>query len=90
MFQNMESSWQDVRVMILLGEMAELLDSQARSAGISTIHVDSMQKAVQEAYSASEKDSVILLSPGCSSLDMFDSYADRAGQFITSISCLPE
>ena len=88
LFQGIEKYWGDISAMILLGEMAELLEAKAKLAGIKTIRVDSMQDAVQKACAYSKKDSVILLSPGFSSLDMFDSYIQRAKQFKDAITTL--
>ncbi|ANI90798.1 UDP-N-acetylmuramoylalanine--D-glutamate ligase [Arachidicoccus ginsenosidimutans] len=41
----------------------------------------SMKDAVQAAYSLADKGDVVLLSPGCSSFDLFKNYMERGEQF---------
>ena len=52
------------------------------------IEVDSMQEAVQQAYSLSVPKDAVLLSPACSSFDRFDDYEDRGRQFKQAIRSL--
>ena len=73
-FIDIESHWSDVRHMILMGEMADLLEKKAQSVSIPVSRVDSMSEAVHIAYQQSTQGDVVLLSPGCSSLDMFPGY----------------
>jgi len=43
--------------------------------------VNSLQDAVNEAYFLAEPGDTVLLSPACSSFDMFRDYEDRGNQF---------
>ena len=43
--------------------------------------VKSLKKAVSLAFKAKQNNSVIILSPACSSLDMFDSFVERGKKF---------
>ena len=40
-----------------------------------------MSDAVNSAYKVSKPGDVVLLSPACSSFDLFDSYEDRGNMF---------
>lgn len=52
------------------------------------IEVDSMQEAVQKAYSLSFPRDAVLLSPACSSFDRFEDFEDRGRQFKQAIRSL--
>jgi UDP-N-acetylmuramoylalanine--D-glutamate ligase len=43
--------------------------------------MESLQDAVNRAYSMAEPGDTVLLSPACSSFDMFRDYEDRGNQF---------
>ena len=45
------------------------------------ISTDNMSDAVNSAYKVSKPGDVVLLSPACSSFDLFDSYEDRGNKF---------
>jgi UDP-N-acetylmuramoylalanine--D-glutamate ligase len=47
-----------------------------------------MKDAVTEAYKLAEKDDAVLLSPGCSSFDLFKNYMDRGDQFKAEVKNL--
>ena len=49
------------------------------------MEVDSMQEAVQKAYSLSFPRDAVLLSPACSSFDRFEDFEDRGRQFKQAI-----
>ncbi len=73
--------------LILIGEaadrMAETFD------GLTTIHrAASMQQAVRLAAAVSPPGGIVLLSPGCSSYDMFRSYVERGRVFAEAVAML--
>lgn len=66
--------------VVALGQDQSLIANQLKSA-VSVTCVDTMQAAVIKAYQVAEQGDIVLLSPACSSLDMFDNYAQRGAQF---------
>jgi UDP-N-acetylmuramoylalanine--D-glutamate ligase len=69
-----------VRQLILIGEAKERM---ARDLGglTDTVLADSLEEAVLIARRAAKKGDVVLLSPGCSSFDMFKDYKERGRVF---------
>jgi UDP-N-acetylmuramoylalanine--D-glutamate ligase len=49
-----------------------------------------MSEAVARASELAERGDVVLLSPGCSSFDMFRSAEDRGEQFTAAVGALRE
>lgn len=86
-----------VRVLILFGEAAPLIASQVReaqaAAGSSTLEriVDAgaLASAVQRAAELAEAGDVVLLSPGGTSFDAYQDFAERGEHFRTMIRQLP-
>jgi UDP-N-acetylmuramoylalanine--D-glutamate ligase len=52
------------------------------------VQTASMKDAVDEAYHLAEKGDCVLLSPGCSSFDLFKNYMDRGDQFKENVKNL--
>lgn len=71
-----------IKHMVLLGEAAERFREAARRAGITAVTMaDSMEDAVEKAAALAEAGDVVLLSPACSSYDMYHSYEERGRDF---------
>ena len=69
---------------MLLGRDAGLIETAL--AGIChTARVESMQEAVRAAARFAQPGDTVLLSPACSSLDMFRDYAQRGNVFSTVV-----
>ena len=69
-----------VRIAVLLGEAQEIMEK----ALIGTVQVkraDSLEEAVKLAHSLADKGDTVLLSPGCSSFDMFANFEERGEVF---------
>jgi UDP-N-acetylmuramoylalanine--D-glutamate ligase len=68
------------KILILLGEAKEKIN---RSIGdfAETFLVGTFEEAVLLAYQKSRSGDIILLSPGCSSYDMFRNYEERGDYF---------
>ena len=77
-------------VLILLGEAKERFNKAALVAGVQHIVlVDSFQAAVDKAYELAHEPQVVLLSPACSSYDMFHNYPERGRVFKKMVLALP-
>jgi len=76
-----------VEQLILIGSAAERM--AGTFAGLTRIHrVDSMHAAVQLAAHFSGPGATVLLSPGCSSFDMFENFAVRGEIFAREFRAL--
>jgi len=66
--------------LILIGEAAQRIAEEL--SGASEIRLAAtLDVAVQQAYEVTPAGGTVLLSPACSSFDMFKSYADRGQEF---------
>lgn len=69
-------------VLILLGEAKERFYEAAKDCGISSIVLaSSFEDAVTKAYEIAQPPQTVLLSPACSSYDMFNNYPERGRCF---------
>ena len=76
-----------VRKLILLGASAGLMN-ESLGALTDTVTVDDLDAAVREARAAARAGDVVLLSPACSSFDMFENYAERGRVFKELVQAL--
>ncbi len=77
---------QHTKKLILMGEAKDNIQSVLRSAckgGTQT--ANTMKDAVLLAYQAADPGDVVLLSPACSSFDMYGSYAERGEDFSRAV-----
>jgi UDP-N-acetylmuramoylalanine--D-glutamate ligase len=73
-----------VRTAVLLGRDAALIETAL--AGICrTVRVGTMEEAVRAAARFAQPGDTVLLSPACSSLDMFRDYAERGNVFAAAV-----
>jgi UDP-N-acetylmuramoylalanine--D-glutamate ligase len=76
-----------VKKLIVLGEARE--EIRASLGGfVETVSAESIEDSVRLAYMASGPGDVVLLSPACSSFDMFKSYSHRGEIFCKAIETL--
>lgn len=69
-------------LLILLGEAKERFYQAAKDCGVENIVLaDSFADAVQKAHAAAHEPQTVLLSPACSSYDMFKNYPERGRCF---------
>jgi len=69
-------------MLILLGEAKERFYQAAVAAGVKNITVvDTFKEAVDTAYAHAKAPQVVLLSPACSSFDMFHDMGERGRYF---------
>lgn len=76
-----------VRVAILFGEAKERIRKEL-GPSVSAQLVDDLKQAVLKAASSAEPGDVVLLSPACSSFDMFSNFEERGGRFKELVNTL--
>jgi len=69
-----------VKTLILYGEAKERINRDVGDA-CETFLIGTFEEAVLIAYQKSRIGDVVLMSPGCSSFDIFDSYIERGNYF---------
>lgn len=69
-----------VKTLILVGEAKERINRDLGDFS-ETFLIGTFEEAVLIAYQKSRINDIVLLSPGCSSFDMFDSYEERGDYF---------
>jgi UDP-N-acetylmuramoylalanine--D-glutamate ligase len=72
------------RALVVLGEAAERIATAARGV-VPTSRVANLQEAVETAMNHALPGDAVLLSPACSSFDMFSGYAERGDQFVAAV-----
>ncbi len=72
------------RAVILIGEAADRIAEATRDV-VSTLRASSMDEAVQLARAAAKPGDAVLLSPACSSFDMFRDYKHRGDAFVDAV-----
>lgn len=77
------------RAVVLIGEAARRI-ADAIGSAVPVRFADSLEQAVAEAFRLARPGDAVLLSPACSSFDMFDSYAHRGDCFARAARALPE
>lgn len=80
---------QKCRAVVVLGEMAERIETLWRDRLPCANAGRSLERAVQLARQAALPGDIVLFSPGTSSFDMFKNYADRGNQFRALVHALP-
>jgi UDP-N-acetylmuramoylalanine--D-glutamate ligase len=68
------------RAVVLIGEAADKI-AQAIGDALPVARAADMRSAVRQAFGLAQPGDAVLLSPACSSFDMFKSYADRGDRF---------
>ncbi|MDD5772882.1 MAG: UDP-N-acetylmuramoyl-L-alanine--D-glutamate ligase [bacterium] len=69
-----------VKLIILIGEAKKKI-GKALDKTVKIYENDTLEEAVKNAKKMAESGDVVLLSPGCTSFDMFRDYEDRGNKF---------
>jgi UDP-N-acetylmuramoylalanine--D-glutamate ligase len=78
-----------VKKLIVMGEAKNKIASALTSVCEAKVNeASSMEEAVYTAYRFAAPEDVVLLSPGCSSFDMYNSYAERGNDFCRAVKQL--
>ncbi len=75
------------RAVVLIGEAAPRI-AAAIGDRVRTERASSMEEAVRRARQLARPGDAVLLSPACSSFDMFQNYADRGERFVAAVRSL--
>ncbi|WP_052376392.1 UDP-N-acetylmuramoyl-L-alanine--D-glutamate ligase [Chondromyces apiculatus] len=75
------------RAVVLIGEAAERIEAAVQGA-VPVARATSMGDAVLRAQGLAQPGDAVLLSPACSSFDMFRDYKDRGDAFVREVRAL--
>ncbi len=73
-----------LRAVIVIGKAAAMIESLLQDV-VNTQRASTMADAVQKAFSSAEPGDTVLLSPACSSLDMYSDYEARGDAFADAV-----
>jgi len=79
-----ESIQKKVRLLVLIGEAAELI-ARAVDGATQIVRAGSMEEAVELSAAMAGAGDVVLLSPACASFDMFENYGHRGRVFAAAV-----
>lgn len=85
-----EAARDKVVAALLFGCDAEAVAEVMRSAGVAVRLVADLDEAVCRARETAEPGACVLLSPACSSLDMYADYAERGNRFVTGFEAFAD
>ena len=77
-----------VHTIIAIGEARDAIKSQLKNVVPDILEADSLEEAVEISRKKSKRGEIVLLSPACSSFDMFDNYEHRGSRFKEIVSQL--
>jgi len=77
-----------VHTIIAIGESKDRIEEQLGNVAPNFVKVETMGGAVRAAQKVAKKGEAVLLSPACSSFDMFDSYEHRGKIFKDEVNKL--
>ncbi len=70
-----------VKYLVLIGQTAEKIKEELKDTDVPGNIVKTMEEAVILSSQKGKKGDIVLLSPGCSSFDMFKNYEERGDAF---------
>lgn len=85
-FADLEGSLGAVQGIQAIGRTRDRIAAEIRSVPVE-VH-DTLEGAMERALARSRPGGMVLLSPGCSSFDLFDNYGDRGRRFCAAVARL--
>jgi UDP-N-acetylmuramoylalanine--D-glutamate ligase len=82
-----EALEQKGRAVVAIGEAAERI-AQAVGRRVPVERAATMEQAVVSAFRLAQPGDAVLLSPACSSYDMFKNYSERGDRFVAAVRAL--
>jgi len=77
-----------VKAIVCLGKENEKIHNAFADLAEIIVDAHSSEEAVKRAYKLAKKGDTVLLSPACSSFDLFENYEDRGRQFKRDVKSL--
>lgn len=75
----------NVSTVLLIGKDADIIHDTLKATGVQQIYCDSLEEAVDRSATLARENDIVLLSPACASMDMFQSYAHRSQVFVKEV-----
>lgn len=81
---------QDVRQVLTMGAMSEVITHDLKSAGFTKVTTveGAMPEVIEAVRNTAQSGDVVILSPSCASFDQYKNYADRGEQFQAIVKAL--
>jgi len=76
-----------IKAVLLIGEASDKIEN-TWSDIVSCIRVSTLEEAVNKSFEMAIDGDTVLLSPGCASFDMFDSFEHRGDEFKQAVNSL--
>jgi UDP-N-acetylmuramoylalanine--D-glutamate ligase len=70
-----------VHTIVAIGEAREEIKKQLKNVVPNLLEAKSMKDAVKQSRNVAKRGEIVLMSPACSSFDMFDDYEHRGNEF---------
>lgn len=85
-FTDLQPHLKHVRAMVVFGQTSGKLKRLAAEVGIEkVVESENVEDAVKAAYSISEENEIILLSPACASWDQYRTFEERGDMFVQAV-----
>ena len=78
----------NARAVVLIGRDGPQIGTALKDSGVPLLSANSLEAAVNTAFTAALPGDAVLLSPACASFDMFRNYVHRAEVFVSSVLAL--
>lgn len=79
---------QKAKAIVLIGTAADEIAEAIGEEGATVVKASTLEEAVRQAASFAFPGDVVMLAPGCASMDMFNDFMDRGEQFVDAVNRL--